>query len=88
MDDVASLGGVGEPEHLVGEYEALVFPGEVLLEELYGHVALVDDVKRVKDVVEAELHRRGYERVVRDLAVIESRAGVDELARPAGALFR
>lgn len=88
LDDVAGLVGVGEPEHLVVEYEALAPPGEVLLEELHGHVALVDDVEHIEDVVEAELHSRGYERVMRDLAVVEAGAGVDELARPAGALLR
>ena len=64
LDDVAGLVGVGEPEHLVGEYEAPAPPGEVLLEELHRHVALVDDVERIEDVVEAELHSRGYERVM------------------------
>ena len=88
LDDVAGLVGVGELEHLVGEYEAPAPPGEVLFEELHGHVALVDDVERIEDVVEAELHSRGYERVMRDFAVVEAGTGVDELARPAGTLLR
>lgn len=72
LDDVSGLVGVGELEHLVGEYESLTSPGEVLLEELHRQVALVDDVERVEDVVEAELHSRGYKRVMRDLAVVEA----------------